>query len=89
MTADEIYTILVTHAGAREDDRGIFKHALSNHDPRYPFKWRFVGELGFGGKFWHSHGRRYISCYFEDETEERRNIIEKVNKLLDSAHSEV
>jgi len=45
-------------------------------------EYRFIGSLGFGGKFWDNNGRFYVSCYQEDETEPRRQAIEKANSKL-------
>jgi|GEM_PF-4204927 len=38
--------------------------------------------LGIGGKFLNHSGRLYVSCYPEDETDERYLLIEEVNGVL-------
>lgn len=52
---------------------------------RWGHEWRFGGRLGFGGKFHMVAGlrpRMYVSCYPEDETPERRDLVAKVNAEL-------
>lgn len=61
--ADAIYTALVAHAGASEDDRRFFVEAQTDD---YHYEYRFIGGLGFGGKFWRNDGRWYVSAYPED-----------------------
>lgn len=81
-TANKIYDILVEHAGAIEDERFSFvlSHSIDKNLDLFR-EWRFRGKLGPGGKFWN---RKYkISCYPEDETPERLEIIKKVNSLLE------
>lgn len=48
-------------------------------------EYRFQGHLGFGGKFWNDGGKWYITCYQEDETPERREII----RLVDQHFAEI
>lgn len=45
-------------------------------------EYRFQGYLGFGGKFWSANGRWYVTCYSEDETPERQEMIRKANERL-------
>jgi hypothetical protein len=87
MTNDEIFTVLVEECGARESLRAEFLH----HWPCGEF--RFQGALGFGGKI-HSRGgiiydgvwewskKLFVSCYAEDETPERREMILRANARL-------
>lgn len=49
---------------------------------RFINEYRFGGMLGMGGKFWRSNGKWYVNCYPENETPERKAIIEKANKAL-------
>lgn len=48
-------------------------------------EYRFVGALGFGGKF-RNNGNwgntPYVDCYAEDVTPERSSMIERANKRL-------
>lgn len=80
--ANEVFDMLVSHAGAIERHRGYFVGAWGNVEVS------FEGDLGKGGKFWingdrfNNNGKPYINCYPEDLTPERKEIIEKVNGLL-------
>lgn len=47
-------------------------------------EYRFMGALGFGGKFWSSNGRWYVSAYPEDIRVSfmRQEMIERANAQL-------
>jgi len=76
------YDVLVQHAGAYPGERSDFVYELTRRDKGYRVEeWRFRGLLGFGGKFWRNR-TFYVSCYREDETPERLQIIETVNAAL-------
>jgi hypothetical protein len=84
--ADRAFTILVRHAGARDDNRNraTFIHHVSNSsDPAQ--EYRFGGSLGFGGKF-RNNGNNgnvpYVDCYREDETPGRSAAIIATNCAL-------
>ena len=80
--ANRAFDILVEHAGAPENWRGSFIHGWGTPE------FRFIGMLGFGGKFWvnqsdsYNNGKPYVNCYPEDLTPERGQTIENVNRLL-------
>ncbi len=76
------WDILVLHAGAAdaEDSRTDFVIAFTER--RSVQEWRFGGKLGSGGKFWRYDGRYYITCYPEDRTGDRIDLMDKVNHLL-------
>lgn len=77
-----VWTILTTHAGALENERIAFVRTFAYGIP-VATEWRFQGVFGFGGKFWRRFDRTYcISCYPEEETPEKLQIIDKVNQLL-------
>lgn len=87
-TAHAVYDILVEECGASESQRPEFVHhqVTSRVD-----EWRFMGALGFGGKFWRNHGRLpggtwgevwYVTCYPEDSTPEREAMIRTANWRL-------
>lgn len=81
-TANNVYDVLVATVGARahDDARHEFVyHQTSDHPPD---EFRFQGRLGFGGKFWRRHDRWDVTCYREDETDERRNMIQTANAIL-------
>lgn len=90
--AHNIYTILVG-CGADSEMRESFVHYVTHYANSH--EWRFQGDFGFGGKLYTSSEFRLVNgkpeqwikvkvkCYPEDMTEERRNLLEKVNKRLD------
>jgi hypothetical protein len=87
--ANKVYDVLVEEAGATEEGstgRTMFLNS-------WPItEYRFCGALGGGGKIRYQNGwpnlrtqrreRWYVTCYSEDETPERREIIERTNKRL-------
>ena len=79
--AQELYNQLAKLCGAPESYRADFIASYTRE--RYPTEWRFQGELGFGGKFWIRGDKWYVNCYREDETPERRKMIDEVNKVLE------
>jgi hypothetical protein len=74
-----VWDVLVAECGARESERQDFMH----HWPKC-VEYRFCGSLGFGGKVWSNNGRVYVSCYQEDETPERRALVDQTNARLDA-----
>jgi len=76
--ANKIYDILVKY-GANEYMRRSFINAHTC--PDVCTEWRFMGELGFGGKY--RSERNTVDCYREDETKERLKLIKKINKELE------
>jgi hypothetical protein len=76
----KIYDILEEYTGALPWHRDDFiEYFTTNPDAT---EYRCCDNLGFGGKFWNNAGKLYVSCYPEDETDERYQTIEKVNELL-------
>lgn len=80
VTANLIYDILVKICGAAESERQGFVYDQTGNNPTD--EWRFRGLLDFGGKFWRNCGKIYVTCYKEDETPARLEIIEKANEAL-------
>lgn len=80
---NKIYDILV-EAGASADEhmRQDFIHHFTSYDP--PTEWRFMGKLGFGGKFrYRPCGAVFIvDCYSEDMNSTRRKVIDETNTKL-------
>ena len=73
-----IYNVLIALTGAPVADKENF---IYHHiRPNGPNEWRFCGSLGFGGKYWSEDNR--VSCYSEDETPEREEIIKLTNIAL-------
>lgn len=81
-TANEVWTLLVAKAGARENERAAFVRYLTSPESS-GHEYRFIGLLGFGGKlhFNEYRGAR-VSCYPEDADEVRDAIITTVNDQL-------
>ncbi len=85
--AAAIWRVLVDHAGANDFGRENFLHTQTA-DVRT--EYRFVGSLGFGGKF--RRNRVWIGdvcseswtvdCYREDLTPERQAVIDTTNAAL-------
>ena len=86
--AEAIWRILVEVCGARNSmisKMQFINFHTSTH--AIPSEWRFQGDLGFGGKFWHAgeSGKAeviYVTCYKEDKNVERASKIDEANKRL-------
>ena len=78
-TACQIYDILVATGCAEERDihREDFVRAVSGDCREY----RFIGTLGFGGKFYNDHAWR-VSCYREDERPARVEAIKEASRRI-------
>lgn len=81
-TASEIYDILVQECGASEHHREDFCMAQAEEPIS---EWRFMGALGFGGKFYRRTGdtKWYVDCYSEERTPAKRQMIETANERLE------
>lgn len=83
--ARAVVKILIKECGWRNDPRDAdsFVRAITAKDPCREF--RFMGALGFGGKF-RNNGNHdntpYVDCYREDETPARVRMIEAANRRL-------
>lgn len=80
--ANAVYDILVEKAGASESDRGDFVYHQTDN---FHYEYRFMGELGFGGKFrrqGYAGDRWYVDCYPEHLNETTREIIRNTNFAL-------
>jgi len=84
--AEKIWDAIVEHAGANDHfyAKSEFVHAVAR-SAEHCSEWRFVGSLGFGGKF-RNNGNNdntpHVDCYPEDETPERRAVIENTNAAI-------
>ena len=81
--ADRVYDVLVREAGAHEEGREQFVVAF----PRMPQirEYRFMGALGFGGKYWAPTKKRphgWVNYYVEDSTAERDEMMDRANQAL-------
>ncbi len=84
-TLGKVYDILVESAGARDDayDKRTFVHSALEWDYNFNFEYRFMGSLGGGGKIWLPlDGDPYVNCYRENETPERKSMMEETNRKL-------
>jgi hypothetical protein len=87
--AKAVRAILEEECGYRRADRfdDFVYHVatIGKDDWNVCREYRFMGELGFGGKF-RNNGKRnntpYVDCYSENETPSRREMIERANKRL-------
>jgi hypothetical protein len=80
-----LYDVLVKEAGAYDGDgeKNTFVQAALSHDENHSFEYRFQGTLGFGGKVWLWNGPApYVTCYKEDETAERKAVVDRTNAEL-------
>lgn len=80
--ANAVYDILIRHAGANEAMRGEFVLLMTNHRCD---EFRFIGSLGFGGKFWRD--RWQVTCYPEGLTPARAETIRVTNAALDGCRA--
>lgn len=80
--ANAIYDVLMLHCHANRLLRDEFVHYHIDTELREGhMEWRFAGNLGWGGKYRANQNR--VTCYPEDSTPEREEIIECVNQLLE------
>lgn len=83
--ADKVVKILVEECGMRPPGRYCaFKYHVA--EAGSPCReYRFMGALGFGGKFRNNgnyHNTPHVDCYPEHETPGRLAMIEAANKRL-------
>ncbi len=84
--AIEVRKILEEECGLQPDPQGRdgFIYCIS-HPERDCREYRFMGLLGFGGKFRNNgnwNNTPHVDCYSEHETPERLAMIEAANKRL-------
>ncbi len=78
-----VWDVLVETCGARPNQWSDFAH----HFPQCR-EYRFQGDLGFGGKVWADSRRVYVTCYSEDTTAERADMIGAANSALLAVNAE-
>jgi hypothetical protein len=76
--AERVYDILVKGCGASENGRADFVSTVTTDGLT---EYRFMGDLGFGGKLYAENPLR-VSCYQEDETPDRLEMIALTNQKL-------
>lgn len=82
--ANDIWRILVEECGCRDDrhDHYSFVHYLSGAAGGFGHEYRFMGALGFGGKFYNDHYRWRVGCYPEHVSPKREAMIQRANDRL-------
>jgi hypothetical protein len=94
LTADQLndaYDILEQECGARASGRdefveGVTQSLVERRERSWQggIEYRFMGNLGFGGKFWINNGRVYVNAYRENETPKILASIERANARLEA-----
>lgn len=85
---DQVYTMLVETAQASEVYREDFisyhaaRHAPDSLVCALKTEFRFIGNLGLGGKFWVDVEGFRVTCDPEDRTQERILLTRKLNESL-------
>jgi hypothetical protein len=97
--APEIVSIIIENCGCKNKDTEDIVHSIleSAAHSFFPFEYRFIGELGLGGKLIANTEviglrsgelvqciRWFVTCYQEDMSPERALRIDKANALLDN-----
>jgi hypothetical protein len=82
VSGDAIYDVLVREAGATDDESNRAQFHYFWEDRASYREYRFMGTLGFGGKFWVSPEGFYVNCYPENLTDDRAETIRRTNKAL-------
>lgn len=79
--ANMVYDALVKYCGASNDNYNR-QRFIETQITMFCSEYRFIGNLGFGGKFWRSNNKWYVSQYREHETPETVKMIDGCNKHL-------
>ncbi len=79
MDYEKVFDLLVLIGGANEDNRFEFIYAHTR-EKTVCVEYRFIGKLGFGGKYYSGSNR--VSYYSEDHTAKREEIKNKLNLEL-------
>lgn len=84
--ANEIWQVLVETCGCRNDDNRFDLYSFCSYLERNPHsfghEYRFMGALGFGGKFYNDNFRWRVGCYREHETPARVEMMRIANERL-------
>lgn len=86
--ANQVWEILVKNCKVynSEGNKNSFINCAIHHGIT---EYRFQGNLGFGGKLWGNRSPLVVSCYREDETSERLQVIKNTNEELSKLQTEV
>jgi len=75
----QIFAVLVNRCDCdRDHGPALIRYLLENKNGEY----RFQGNLGFGGKLYFNNDKCYVSCYSNDESPKRLEIIRVVNEEI-------
>lgn len=84
-----IWQVLVEECGHKGDERDLeysFIPYLGQDHSLH--EYRFMGALGFGGKFYNLGHKWRVGCYLEDNTAARIEMIHYANSRLDKLKEE-
>ena len=80
---EAVYDVLVSCGASTEPvDRLYFMQWALDGCPGG--EWRFMGSLGWGGKLYVNDFNMYVSCYPEDETPARLDMILLADERLEA-----
>jgi hypothetical protein len=85
---EKVFDVLVKHAGASETMRENFMYKMLEWNARDDWgtwEFRFMGNLGMGGKFWLTAESFHVSAYSEDLIGRyvyRKDVINATNEEL-------
>lgn len=79
--AESIWEVLVIHCGASAAPRHQEAFAAIATEPEFS-EYRFGGNLGFGGKFFATDTKWWVSCAKENDTAETMRMVNAANKEL-------
>ena len=85
---EKIFNVLMKHAGASESMREQFMYKMLEWNIRDDYgtwEFRFMGNLGMGGKFWLTAESFHVSAYSEDligRHAYRKDVINTTNEEL-------
>lgn len=84
---NKVYDVLVEHVGAPETDtrESFVLYAIEWYKSEFwqTREFRFMGNLGMGGKVWLDPDGYRVNFYREDTTPERTLAMRKANAALD------
>lgn len=86
MQAKRVYAVLAQHAGADSQDFKEFNFVHAFVSERPPREFRFIGNLGFGGKL--RFPGLTVDTYADEETPAQAQIIRETNEALASLRQE-
>lgn len=87
----KIGKILIELGGANDkiiSPNSDFLIYLSDERSRWDIEYRFMGHLGFGGKFRTTHDGWKVDCYREDKNPKRLKLITLINVELQQLYNE-